>query len=144
MIRIFLRSVDRLRHRLRFGRGATDRALGARGEDLAHRFLQSQGMQVVARNWRPRSIAGEIDLVAWEGKTLVFIEVKTRSRLDFGDPERAVDSEKRRALIAAARQYARRAGVGWENVRFDIVSIVAGADENIRHIRDAFSPRQAQ
>ncbi len=144
MISVLLSSVDKLRHRLRLRRDAPDRALGARGEDLAHRFLQAQGMQVVARNWRPRSAAGEIDLVAWDGRTLVFIEVKTRSRVDFGEPEQAVDSEKRRALLAAARQYARRAGVGWENVRFDIVSVVAGADENIRHIRDAFSPRPAR
>ena len=84
------------------------------------------GCTVVARNYRPPSGSGEIDLVAWHGGTLVFVEVKTRASAEFGAPERAVDAEKRGRLARAARDYARRAGVEWGRTRFDIVSIVLG------------------
>jgi putative endonuclease len=108
---------------------------------LAHRYLRGQGLVVVARNYRPPEGQGEIDLVCWEGETLVFVEVKTRSTDEFGPPDRAVDSAKREALLRAARYYARRAGVEWESVRFDVVDVVVGEPTRIEHIRDAFAAR---
>ncbi len=111
---------------------------GRLGEDLAHRYLRSQGCTVVARNYRPRAGGGEIDLVAWLGGRLLFVEVKTRASRDFGDPEAAVDLEKREALRYAARDYARRTGVDWHRVRFDIVSIVLESPVRVEWIRDAF------
>ena len=66
---------------------------------------------MVARNYRTKSGHGEIDLVAWQSGTLVFVEVKTRSTADFGEPDRAVDVEKRENLRRAARDYARRAEI---------------------------------
>jgi putative endonuclease len=111
---------------------------GRIGEDMAHRFLRGRGCTVVARNYRTRSGSGEIDLVAWQGGALVFVEVKTRATAEFGEPERAVDAEKRQRIERAARDYARRAGVEWQKVRFDIVSIVLAKPPRIDWIRDAF------
>jgi putative endonuclease len=111
---------------------------GRMGEDLAHRHLRRRGCTIVARNYRPRSGSGEIDLVAWHGETLVFVEVKTRISAEFGAPDRAVDADKRAHLRRAARDYARRAGVEWEKTRFDIVSIVLAKPPRIDWLRDAF------
>jgi putative endonuclease len=111
---------------------------GRIGEDMAHRFLRGRGCTVVARNYRTRSGSGEIDLVAWQEEALVFVEVKTRATAEFGEPERAVDAEKRQRIERAARDYARRAGVEWQRVRFDIVSIVLAKPPRIDWIRDAF------
>jgi putative endonuclease len=111
---------------------------GRLGEDMAHRYLCRRGCTVVARNYRPRSGPGEIDLIAWHGKRLVFVEVKTRSTAEFGTPDRAVDREKQAALQRAARDYIRRANVGWEATRFDIVSIVLGRPPHIEWMQDAF------
>ena len=80
-----------------------DLASGRRAEDLAHRFLRRRGLVIVARNYRPPSGAGEIDLIGWDGDRLAFIEVKSRASDEFGPPEQAVDSEKRRFLERAAR-----------------------------------------
>ena len=110
---------------------------GRVGEDLAHRYLRRQGCTIVARNYRTRSGLGEIDLVAWQRETLVFVEVKTRDSGQFGAPDRAVDADKQRHLRTAARDYARRAGVEWERTRFDIVSVVLNP-RRIEWIRDAF------
>lgn len=94
---------DRLRHRARMRRAPIDMARGRHGEDLAHRFLRRQGYTIVARNFRPRNGAGEIDLVAWESDYLVFVEVKARATDQFGTPDRAVDSEKRASGARRAR-----------------------------------------
>jgi putative endonuclease len=110
---------------------------GRIGEDMAHRYLRGRGCTVVARNYRPPSGHAEIDLVAWHGEKLVFVEVKTRDTAEFGEPERAVDSEKQANLARAARNYARRAGVEWQNVRFDIVAVIL-SPRRIEWFRDAF------
>lgn len=119
-----------------------DLASGRRAEDLAHRFLRRRGLVIVARNYRPPSGAGEIDLIGWDGDRLAFIEVKSRSSDEFGPPEQAVDSEKRRFLERSARDYARRAGVDWSRVRFDIVSIVLSDPPRLDFFPDAFEPRR--
>ncbi len=99
--------------------------------------MRGRGCTIVARNYRPLSGHGEIDLVVWHGEQLVFVEVKTRDTSDFGNPERAVDAEKQINLTRAARDYVRRAGVEWQHVRFDIVAVTL-SPRRIEWLRDAF------
>ena len=132
MIGLLYRAADALRRR------SLPNNPGRRGEDVAHRYLRRRGCTVVARNYRPPSGPGEIDLVAWHGGRLVFVEVKTRSTADFGAPDRAVDAAKRQAIERAARDYARRANVGWEKTRFDIVSVVLERPLRVEWLQDAF------
>ena len=130
---------DWLRHRCRLRSGDARQAWGARGEDLAHRFLQKLGYVVVARNWKAEDGSGELDLVAWDGPTLVVVEVKTRSSTEFGQPEDAVDAQKREHLIRTAARFARESDVPRSNLRFDIVSVVLVPKLAIDHIRNAFA-----
>jgi len=115
-----------------------DHALGRLGEDLSHRFLRRRGYTVVARNYRPPSGSGELDLIAWDGEALVFVEVKSRTSDEFAPPERNVDLEKRRHIARAARDYARRAEVPWSRVRFDIVTVVFKHPPVVVLRKDAF------
>ncbi len=142
MLSLLYRLADRARHRARRRRTDPDFSTGRRGEDLAHRFLRRQGFTIVARNYRPRAGAGEIDLIAWEKDQLAFIEVKTRATNEFGTPDRAVDAEKQAYIERAARDYMRRAGVVWGMVRFDIVSVTLTEPPAIGLFRDAFGPKR--
>lgn len=110
-------------------------SIGMRGEDLAHRYLRRSGFIVAARNWRPPQGGGEIDLVAWERDTLVFVEVKSRVSAEIAAPEREIDSEKIRALRRAARDYIRRSGADPSRVRCDVISVTGN---RLEHMRDAF------
>jgi putative endonuclease len=130
---------DWLRHKASLRRGNPAHAWGARGEDLAHRFLQKLGYIVVARNWLAEDGSGELDLVAWDGPTLVVVEVKTRASADFGLPEEAVDREKRQHLVRTAARYAREADVPATALRFDIISVLLENKPVIDHIRNAFT-----
>ncbi len=113
-------------------------ALGHRGEDLAHRYLQRRGYTVVGRNYRATSGMAELDIIAWESGKLVFVEVKTRATADYGPPDRAISDEKRVRLFRGAREYARRAGVDWQNTRFDIVGVVLSDPPEFSHFHDVF------
>ena len=131
---------DKLRHRVRIRTMHPDHAAGRRGEDIAHRFLQRAGIIVVARNYRTASGSGEIDLIGWEGDTLVVIEVKARQTDEYGAPDRAIGPEKQRNLIRAAREFARHAEVPWERVRFDVVNVLFRTPPVVTHLRDVFRP----
>jgi putative endonuclease len=131
VLNLIYRAADALRRR-----SLTDNH-GRLGEDLAHRYLRGRGCTVVARNYRPPTGRGEIDLVVWHGEKLVFVEVKTRDSAEFGEPERAVDADKQLHLTRAARDYARRAGVEWQQVRFDVVGVIL-SPRRIEWLRDAF------
>lgn len=131
---------DRIRHRRRLRRWNRAHAHGRRGEDAAHRYLQSLGYLVVARNYAAPTAKAELDIVARDGDTIVFVEVKTRTSSEFGTPDRAVDDEKRRHIVRAARAYLRRARAGWDQARFDIVNVIIDKGEAIEHLRDAFRP----
>ncbi len=133
------RLADAARRRFRLRHATTEQAHGRLGEDLAHRFLRAQGLAIVARNFRPRSGGGELDLVAWDRQTLVFVEVKARAGEEFGSPDRAVGGRKERDLRRAAGEYLHRRGVAPEQARFDIVSVVLADPPRIEWIKNAFA-----
>jgi putative endonuclease len=114
-------------------------ALGRRGEDLAHRYLRRHGYTIVARNYRLPSGEAEADLIAWEGDTLVVVEVKARTSGEYGPPERAIGDAKRAHLRRVARAYARKTDTPLDRVRFDQVAVLNGVKTEIQLIRNAFS-----
>ena len=130
--------LDQLRHARRRRTWDRDLAAGRRGEDLAHRYLRREGFVIVARNYRLSSGEAEADLIAREGEDLVIVEVKTRATDEFGPPEQAVNPEKRRHLMRVAREYARKTDTPWEQIRFDIVSIVLREPPEITLLKAAF------
>ena len=103
---------------------------------MAHRYLQQAGMLVVARNWRARPGGFELDIIALQDETIVFVEVKSRASEDFGTPDRAVGPDKHQRMLRAAREYARRADIEWRLARFDIVNVVFGNPPAITHLRE--------
>jgi putative endonuclease len=115
-----------------------ERALARRGEDLVHRYLERQGYCVVARNYRTPSGGNEVDLIGWHNGYLAFVEVKTRSSNEAGEPERAVNLEKQRRIVRAAMDYTRRSHADWGIVRFDVAAVTDGHPPVIRLFPDAF------
>ena len=93
-----------------------------RGEDEAYFFLRRQGYVMVARNWRSPNHRGEIDLIGWDGDSLCFIEVKTRTSRAVKPAEAAVDDQKQHDLRAVARAYLRHLPPETLS-RFDIISV---------------------
>ena len=108
--------------------------LGAEAEHDAARFLERHGLAIVARNYRTRF--GEIDLVARDGETLVFVEVRLRSSERFGGGAESIGGHKRRRIVAAARQYLTRLRPE-PPCRFDVVTLDRGAPEWLRGAFDA-------
>jgi putative endonuclease len=137
------RLADRLRDAGRRRCWAPHLAAGRRGEDLAHRHLQTLGMRVVGRNHRTRGGAGEIDIVALDRDMLVFVEVKTRTDDDVAAPERNVDAGKRRRMNVGIADYLRRAKREGEQFRVDLVTVVLEPQIRIEHYPDALSRRRA-
>jgi putative endonuclease len=114
----------RAARKTRSPRGTAHLTTGIRGEDAAYFHLRRLGYIVVARRWRSSRLRGDIDLIGWDGESLCFIEVKTRSSRDFQPAEAAVDHEKRRTLSQMAQEYIRHMGnVERIPVRFDVVSV---------------------
>jgi putative endonuclease len=114
--------------------------VGAWGEERAAAFLKASGYTVLGRNVRPDK-RDEIDIVARIGETLVFVEVKTRRREEFGRPMMAVDKDKRHALNRAAAAYLRKARYPNLYYRFDVIEVLGQPEEGepvIRHLDDAF------
>jgi putative endonuclease len=106
---------------------------GRKGERIACRFLMRQGFDVLARRHRSRS--GELDIIAFEGEILVFVEVKTRSSRDYGEPWEFVDWQKQQILRRAAEEFIADHDLGQYAYRFDIVSVI-GKDATL--FRNAF------
>ncbi len=105
---------------------------GRRGEEAAYYHLRRLGYTVVARRWRSPRLRGDIDLIAWEGDILCFVEVKSRTSRSFATAESAVDEEKSSMLRAMARQYLRALPAPPRQVRLDIVSVYFAGRHNLR------------
>jgi len=114
--------------------------LGRWGEQAVAEWLKHQGFTLLARNWRRRE--GEIDLVAMQGDTLVFIEVKTRRSAAFGTPEESVDERKQHQLARLAQRYLdENPALSFNECRFDVVVVdLTGNRPRIRHYPNAFLP----
>jgi len=117
-------------------------ALGNEGEARAADYLAAQGYRIVARNVRAGGV--ELDLVVRRGRTVVFVEVKTRRSHRFGAPELAIDARKRRRLVRGAYAWLRERGRGFQSARFDVIAwqvFSRGSGETtwkLRHIQNAF------
>jgi putative endonuclease len=114
---------------------------GERGEEAAFFFLRRQGFTVVARRWNDGPLPGDLDLIAWQGEVLCFLEVKTRTSIEVATASSAVDRNKRRTLRRLARHYLRQLPEGERpEARFDIVTVyeLPGKPTEIRLIPGAF------
>lgn len=120
-------------------RPSRNRELGRKGEDAAARFLFRRGYDIIERNWKCRF--GEADIIARDGDSLVFIEVKTRTGIENGFPSDAVDAKKRDRYERIALAYLSDRDEVDIPVRFDVVAIVAISEGRavIRHHIAAFS-----
>ncbi len=115
------------------------RSLGQRGERAAARYLRRQGYKIVGRGERDHF--GELDLVAVDGRTIVFVEVKTRTSHEAGHPAEAVGAEKQKRLTRLALAYLKRHDLLENAARFDVLAITwpDGAKRpTIEHIKNAF------
>jgi putative endonuclease len=136
-----LGGLDRLaRARGRAARLPAHLTIGIEGEDAAFFELRRKGYVVVARRWSSGDAPGDVDLIAWQGPMLCFIEVKTRTARDLTPAEAAVDNHKRATLRRLARRYIRQLPQRPDAVRFDVMSVylVPGAPREITHYEGAF------
>ena len=111
--------------------------LGKQGEEIAIRFLKKKGYRILLRNYVCKM--GEMDIIAREKDTLVFVEVKTRTSTEFGPPQLAVNSRKQRQLSKVALNYLNEKRLKDVKARFDVVAILLmQKGEEIELIKDAF------
>lgn len=115
------------------------RSLGYRGERAAERYLRRKGYVIVARSQRNK--LGEIDLIAVDGRTVVFVEVKTRTSQQSGHPADAVDADKQQRMTRAALSYLKRHDLLENASRFDVIAVTwpeSGKRPLIEHFQNAF------
>jgi putative endonuclease len=119
-------------------KGHQNAGLGNRGEELATAFLERSGLKIIERNFRCKG--GEIDIVARDGNTLVFIEVKSRKTLSYGVPQLAVTPFKQRQISKAALTWLGRNRQHDTPARFDVIAILleGSYQHRIEHIKNAF------
>lgn len=119
--------------------GFVRRWLGNRGEKAAAKFLQRNGMRILARQFSTRW--GELDLIAREGESIVFVEVKTRRSSSTNHPAESVDLRKQTHLTKAALFWLKKNGLLNHRARFDVVTLVWSDDSQapeIEHLVNAF------
>lgn len=116
-------------------------SLGKAGEELAAEYLRQNGYTILARNYRSHS--GEIDIIARQGQTLVFAEVKTRKSAAFGSPAAAVTVKKQAQISRVAQDYLARENLFDRPARFDVIAVLApdGKRPHIEIITNAFELR---
>ena len=120
---------------MRTGQGRRD--LGQQGEREAEKFLSAQRYAIVAKNYR--SPFGEVDLIALDRHTLVFVEVRTHSGAAFGDPLASVNTRKQRQIARTALHYLSRHQLQDREARFDVIGIRwEGENAHLTHVKGAF------
>lgn len=122
-----------------FFRGKKKKTTGTVGEDIAVKFLIRKGYHILERNWRIKG--GEIDIVADDGGTIVFVEVKSRTSTEYGRGEEAITPHKKEKIISAAKACLRHKGQD-RPCRFDVIAILFeknGKVKEINHIENAFT-----
>lgn len=115
------------------------KSLGQRGEDFAVRYLKRLGYHIVGRQVDLR--VGELDVVAVDGRTVVFVEVKTRTSDAAGAPAEAVDNQRQERMTRAALAYLKAHGLLEHAARFDVIALTwpeGARTPTVEHIRDAF------
>jgi putative endonuclease len=121
------------------------RSTGVRGETYAYWYLRHHGYVFVAKNYTPRGIKGELDLVGYDGKTLAFVEVRTRTVKEDAAalPELSVTKEKQRVVVRTAQRFLAERHVAECPVRFDVLAVDnrRGQPPIVRLHKDAFSPQ---
>jgi putative endonuclease len=121
------------------------RRTGVRGETYAYWYLRRLGYVFVARNYVPRGAKGEIDLIGYDGATLAFVEVRTRTVREqlSALPELSVTTDKQRVVVRTAQRFLAERHVGDCPCRFDVLAIDnrPGAAPEVRLHKDAFSPQ---
>ena len=116
------------------------KVLGRKGEELALRFLKKRGYRIIEKNYVCKM--GEMDIIAKEKDTLVFVEVKTRTSTTFGPPQLAVNPTKQMQLSKVALNFLKQKNLEDVKARFDVVAILLGQKgEEIELIKDAFDLR---
>lgn len=118
--------------------------LGKRGEDAAARYLKRAGYRLLARGLDAR--LGELDIIAVDDRTIVFVEVKTRASTDAGHPADAVDNVKQRRMTQSALAYLKSHGLLHHAARFDVVAVTwppTARRPTIEHLKNAFAPTGA-
>ena len=117
-----------------------DQQFGQQAEDMATRFLKKHGYKIVARNYRTRS--GEVDIIARDGDTVVFVEVKARTSSRYGSAKEAVTVRKQRQISKVALGYLQFTDQSHAKARFDVVTVTRRLDtHDIDLIRNAFELR---
>jgi putative endonuclease len=117
------------------------KSLGQRGEDVAVRHLKGKGYRILARHLD--SPLGELDIIAVDGRTVIFVEVKTRTSTETGHPTEAIDQRKERRMTQAALAYLKANGLLQYAARFDVVALTWPENARrpvIEHYENAFSP----
>lgn len=112
--------------------------IGQIAEDFAVEYLYSQGYEIREYNWRFKR--AEIDIICYSENMLIFVEVKSRSSIEFGNPETAISAYKEDLILDAAQRYMDSIGYNWE-IRFDVISVLFSKEyklKKITHFKDAF------
>lgn len=118
---------------------SSSREIGFHGEDIAVKYLEALGFSIVCRNFRSRF--GEVDLIAKDGDTTVFVEVKTRTSGLFGKAIEQIGRGKRQKIMKSALMYLVKTGALGSNVRFDVlaIDILRGGSHRVELVKGAFN-----
>ncbi len=112
-----------------------NKQIGLKGEEIACSYLKKLGWKILEKNFRYSKYA-EIDIIAKETNTIVFVEVKTRTTSNFGHPFEAINTKKINNIYKAALSYLKSTQERYEDYRIDIISILGNSNPKIEHIKN--------